>query len=84
MPKKAIAKVDSGRADDNVVCGGHERKIAQVLKSARKKNLFLQKVTIFFLTNRYAGGFGGAEGKIHNSLKIKNLHPSDPFGVAAM
>jgi hypothetical protein len=49
----------------------------------KNKNLFCL-AAIFFLTNRMGGLLGGAEGQIHNSLKIKNLRQNDPFGVAVM
>jgi hypothetical protein len=69
MPKKAIAKVDSGRADDNVVCGGHERKIAQVLKSARKKSFFAKSYN--FLLDKYNwGAMGGAQRPIEKLTPI--------------
>ena len=41
-------------------CVGHVSKIAKIQRNATKTfNYFFHLAAIFFLTNRYAGGFGG-------------------------
>ena len=63
-----------------VLCFIHERKIADAPENATKKSFFAEKKLsqnrIFFLTLTGGGG--------RNSLRFKNLHQSDPVGVAAV